>query len=123
MPFDFCLEDESELMFADILDNHGDEARTLAADLLDKTTKDNNGCMMFGCQDPRKVRFKGYRVKAYRFILCVLQDHRPARDVVVRHRCANRLCVNPDHLEFGTQHDNFLDHLEHSAYGIDFNLL
>lgn len=30
-------------------------------------------------------------------------------DQVVRHKCDNPPCFNPEHLEFGTQHDNVLD--------------
>ena len=29
--------------------------------------------------------------------------------LVVRHRCDNPRCINPDHLELGTQRDNILD--------------
>lgn len=121
--YGFTFEDESEQMFSDILDNHAAEAKALMERLLRQTQTDENGCKTFGCKEPRKVRFKGYRIKAYRFILCVREDERPSRDMVVRHRCANRLCVNPDHLELGTQLDNWLDHLDHSSNGIDFDLL
>ena len=32
-------------------------------------------------------------------------------DCVVRHKCRNRHCVNPDHLEVGTQSDNMKDRI------------
>lgn len=31
------------------------------------------------------------------------------KDLVVRHKCDNRCCINPEHLELGTQKDNALD--------------
>lgn len=34
------------------------------------------------------------------------------RGHVVRHRCHNRRCVNPDHLMVGTQRDNIHDAME-----------
>lgn len=33
--------------------------------------------------------------------------------LVVRHKCDNRLCVNPEHLEYGTQGDNLNDRKAH----------
>ena len=35
--------------------------------------------------------------------------HRKGMDVVVRHLCDNAVCVNPDHLEPGTQKQNIAD--------------
>ena len=44
-------------------------------------------------------------------------------DQAVRHRCQDRLCLNPDHLVAGTQADNKRDDWEFAAGGIDFDLL
>lgn len=35
---------------------------------------------------------------------------------VVRHKCDNRKCVNPKHLEYGTQGDNLNDRKERHRY-------
>jgi hypothetical protein len=59
----------------------------------------------------------------YRFVFCVLNREIASRDHVVRHRCQNRLCINPDHLALGTQADNKRDDWEDWANGIDFDYL
>lgn len=76
-------------------------------------------CLNFDIATPRKVRLGGYQREAYRFIHCVLNREIASRDHVVRHRCANRLCINPEHLELGSAADNKHDDWAHWAYGID----
>ena len=44
-------------------------------------------------------------------------------DDVVRHRCNNRLCINPDHLELGSRGENVQDERDFAANGVDYDLL
>jgi len=59
----------------------------------------------------RRVRVGGRRTAAHRLAYC--EAHSLSLDeidgFVVRHRCDNPGCVNPDHLELGTQADNVRD--------------
>ena len=72
---------------------------------------------------PRKIRFNGRQVAAYRFVYCVLTGSVLTEDQVVRHRCHNRRCVNPKHLIEGTRADNKRDDYDHWANGTDYRHL
>ena len=58
---------------------------------------------------PRRVTWKGKRLYAYQLLCVASQGVLPRQDEVVRHRCHNRRCINPEHLQLGTQQDNIHD--------------
>lgn len=113
------FEDESEQWFRDVFEKHLEEARRRAFSLIEAAREDENGCLVTDTDKPRKVRFRNRQLEAYRFIHCVLTRTIASRDHVVRHRCHNRLCVNPEHLALGTAADNKRDDWAHWAYGTD----
>jgi hypothetical protein len=69
------------------------------------------------------VRFRGKQDPAYRFIFCALNQEVLSFDGVVRHRCHNRLCINPEHLQKGTRADNQRDDWDNWANGVDHRYL
>ncbi|WP_135505212.1 HNH endonuclease [Roseovarius aestuariivivens] len=113
------FEDDSEARLRTILENHLEEARQRAFSLIREAREDENGCLVTDTAKPRKVRFRGHQWEAYRFIHCVLNEVAASRDHVVRHRCHERTCINPAHLEIGSQADNKRDDWANWAYGVD----
>ena len=116
-------EDDSEQWFRDVFENHEEEARQRALSLLEQGVHRETGCIETGTQAPRKVRFHGRQLTAYRFIHCVLTREIASKDHVVRHRCHNRLCINPQHLILGSQADNKRDDWENWAGSVDYDWL
>lgn len=55
-----------------------------------------------------KLRRKGKDWLISRYIYTLIHGAIPA-GMVVRHKCDNPSCINPDHLEIGTQADNMQD--------------
>ena len=119
----FHYEDECEVWLRDIMENHEEEALSRVSALLGQTIKNEDGCWVSDTQTPRKVRFRGRQVAAYRLVYCVLNRAIVSEEVVVRHRCHNRRCMNPGHLVEGSRADNKRDDWDHWANGTDRNLL
>ena len=61
-----------------------------------------------------QVRREGKTWLAHRWAAYVAHGPCPAGQVV-RHTCDNRKCVNPAHLEYGTQGDNLNDRKERAT--------
>lgn len=75
----------------------------------------NNSGMYYGVLNIRrkfgKRRGTVKTVRAHRYSLSVSTGIPLYRINIVRHKCNNSLCVNPDHLIGGTQRQNMRDRL------------
>lgn len=120
---EFAYADESQQWFEHIIANHLEEARSRAFSLVEDGTVTETGCIETPTIGARRGRFKGRQMAAYRFIFCILNEVVAGYDDVVRHRCDNRLCINPAHLELGSRGENLQDERDFDANGVDFNLL
>jgi hypothetical protein len=86
---------------------------------------DKNGC--FNCTS-HKISNSGYpmirRIEAgsnnmavSRYIY-IKNNSFLTKDIVVRHKCDNRRCINIEHLEIGTRADNVKDRVERNRNAI-----
>lgn len=103
-----------------LLTEDPEKAHEISQRLLEDVVEEPESlCLLTPTTTPRKVRINGVQLPAYRFIYCQSNGTALPWDQVVRHRCANRTCINHRHLEVGDRRDNKHDDWEHWAYGID----
>ena len=119
----FDFRDDSQQFWDEIFATQKDAAQSLAHKLVSEAVRDENGCLVTETTAIRKVRFAGSQFAAYRFIYCALTETAASSDQVIRHRCHNRRCINPEHLTIGTKADNKHDDWEYWANGIDRDYL
>ncbi len=62
------------------------------------------------CENNIRYRYRAHRI-AYALSVGFPEGHEQ-EDIVIRHTCDNRLCVNPAHLESGSHSDNVRDRVE-----------
>ena len=91
---------------------------------LEKAVSDNKGCLnligVFRHSGGYPIVSTGNGwssgVKAGHLVLEMHQGPRP-QGAVMRHLCHNPLCINPDHLRWGTQKENIHDTIRASSHG------
>ena len=118
-PFHDLLNNPSRDYWTTVFEDHPKEALERVSDLLIEATISKvettpvikGQCWELGLKTPRKVKFKGRRDYAYRFITAILTTALLSTKSVVRHLCHNRNCVCPDHLLVGTHQLNHQDEL------------
>ena len=64
-----------------------------------------------GINGHTQIRVNGKKEMHHRVVYCLANNIELAAiaGLVVRHKCDNPACINPDHLEIGTQQDNIND--------------
>lgn len=65
---------------------------------------------------------KGVKWLAYRLVYTLVYGPIPEGQVV-RHKCDNKLCCNPKHLELGTQSDNENDKYDRDRFGFPLEVI
>lgn len=93
-------------------------------DLLNHTTE-VKGCKEWkGCLNtdgyPRMMRKGDSNIKVHRWV-AELFFKKDITGLVVRHKCDNIRCINPSHLELGSNADNMQDRLERGGYNTKYS--
>ena len=103
------LRNDHRDWWQDALTIHKAELLEKIRELLSATENGQDSCLEGAARSPRRITWKGKRLYAYQLICIASQGVIPRQDEVVRHKCHNRRCINPNHLELGTQQDNIQD--------------
>lgn len=116
----FVYEDEKQVWLRGVLERHLPQARLKLEALRERCVLNpETGCLTTPTKKPSKIRIAGGQIEAYRLTYCVEHGEALAWEDVVRHRCHNRLCINPEHLTRGDRRDNKHDDWEYAAEGLD----
>ena len=131
-PFHDQLRYDARDAYTKVFEDYADAARAVCAYYLKKAKKpeprpnsmsnsqSHEGCWELGTQkSPQRIKALGIDDYAYRFVALVLNATLPHENEVVRHRCHNRKCIRPDHLQIGSPEENLQDDKERSYAGRD----
>lgn len=81
----------------------------LITNLVLRAERSPEGCLEASVARSKRISVGGRQVYAYQLIYWAGNALIPNSQDVVRHKCHNRRCINPQHLTHGTQMENIND--------------